>query len=224
MPENEVLAAALQLARPTFELFESAVAGPIAGYWGGLGLDAAKFSPLDHLITVDLSFLRSAIFASSGVMSVYGDAGTGEVMLRHGRREEFDLFSAGSIPLYAHVHRALPEPQSLERLLPEFWKGWLRRKAPDKLSGIPIAHPEIVEAFRSYEDIYFEESPIYQRARPPFGEIVAVIGGWARTWPEEEEGDRLGHQLVLTTFRDAEPWYEVYVDRTGAFEALARIT
>lgn len=53
--------------------------------------------------------------------------------------------------------------------------------------------------------------------------VYAQLGGWPTTWPEEGAEEQLKKQLVVRTYRDAEPWIEVF--RTGRrYEVRVRIT
>jgi hypothetical protein len=53
--------------------------------------------------------------------------------------------------------------------------------------------------------------------------VYAQLGGWPVTWPEEGANEQIRKHLVVRTYRDAEPWIEVF--RTvRRYEVQLRIT
>jgi hypothetical protein len=68
-----------------------------------------------------------------------------------------------------------------------------------------------------YERLWQANCPMYTKG------IVAVCGGWYFPWPDGDFTELLNSQLLLWTFKDAEPWIEVYFDGQG-FSVKERIT
>ena len=68
-----------------------------------------------------------------------------------------------------------------------------------------------------YEGLWQANCPMYIRG------IVAVCGGWHFPWPDGDFAEHLNSQLALWTFKDAEPWIEVYFDGHG-FSVKERVT
>jgi hypothetical protein len=54
--------------------------------------------------------------------------------------------------------------------------------------------------------------------------IYAMLGGWHEPWPENDAYDDEPGRLVLWTFKDAEPWLEVWQRPSGHLEVIPRIT
>src|SRR5262249_24848724 len=54
--------------------------------------------------------------------------------------------------------------------------------------------------------------------------IYAMLGGWHVPWPENDAYDDEPGRLVLWTFRDAEPWLEVWQRPSGKLDVIPRIT
>jgi hypothetical protein len=54
--------------------------------------------------------------------------------------------------------------------------------------------------------------------------IYAMLGGWHEAWPDNEAYDDEPGRLVLWTFKDSEPWLEVWQRPTGQLEVVPRIT
>jgi hypothetical protein len=68
-----------------------------------------------------------------------------------------------------------------------------------------------------YKRLWQANCPMYTKG------IVAVCGGWHFPWPDGDFTELLNSQLVLWTFKNAEPWIEVYFDGEG-FSVKERIT
>src|SRR5262249_17740336 len=54
--------------------------------------------------------------------------------------------------------------------------------------------------------------------------IFAMLGGWHVSWPENDAYDDEQGRLALWTFKDSEPWLEVWQRPSGQLEVVARIT
>ncbi|MEM6504274.1 MAG: hypothetical protein AAF711_02270 [Planctomycetota bacterium] len=61
----------------------------------------------------------------------------------------------------------------------------------------------------AYERLWQENCPLY------VGEVEAAIGPFQMPWPDDDWDEVGGLNLVLWTFRDAEPWVEVYQTQGG---------
>jgi hypothetical protein len=68
-----------------------------------------------------------------------------------------------------------------------------------------------------YERYYQSETPIY------FEGPYAQLGGWHIPWPDGDWAELLGYNLVIWTFRESEPWVEVW-ETDGAYKVIQRIT
>lgn len=66
--------------------------------------------------------------------------------------------------------------------------------------------------------MYRERCPLYLEDRP-----VAVLGGWHASWPDDEFYLPRQMRLALWTFREAEPWVEVF-ERSPNMPVRLRIT
>jgi hypothetical protein len=51
-----------------------------------------------------------------------------------------------------------------------------------------------------------------------------MLGGWHEPWPENDAYDDEPGRLVLWTFKNSEPWLEVWQRPSGQLEVVARIT
>ena len=68
-----------------------------------------------------------------------------------------------------------------------------------------------------YENIWMDNCPLYT------SDITAVVGGWQMPWPDGDFEEFIDHELVLWTFKDAEPWIEVFY-KGGKYTVKQRIT
>ena len=68
-----------------------------------------------------------------------------------------------------------------------------------------------------YENIWMDNCPLYT------SDVTAVIGGWQMSWPDGDFEEFIDHELVLWTFKDAEPWIEVFL-KDGKFIVKQRVT
>ena len=68
-----------------------------------------------------------------------------------------------------------------------------------------------------YENIWMDNCPLYGDG------VTAIIGGWQMPWPDGDFEEFIDHDLVLWTFKDAEPWIEVFL-KDGKFIVKQRVT
>ena len=68
-----------------------------------------------------------------------------------------------------------------------------------------------------YENIWMDNCPLYK------SDVTAIIGGWQMSWPDGDFEEFIDHELVLWTFKDAEPWIEVFL-KDGKYTVRQRIT
>ena len=72
-------------------------------------------------------------------------------------------------------------------------------------------------AAHEYEREWSKQCPLY------FDGVVATAGGWNMPWSEDDWESLLGHDFLLWTFEESEPWVEVFF-RNGAYSVFQRIT
>jgi hypothetical protein len=200
----------------------------LAGVWGGTGvvpLPAAS-SEARHWISVDCGWLERNGFGVKGCLSVY-EVGSLDIGVLNDPGWAFPERVADGIPLFGREEESLPDSQVFEAYLTEAENG--------AVEG---------EVGADYFTCAQANCPLYD------GAIAAVLGGWHVGWPDgppnlprlrvqTERIDAVGgpgvmpegetyrcepYRLVLWTFRDAEPWVEVWGDGAGELHAVARIT
>lgn len=155
-------------------------------------------------LRVDLRRHPNARLTAHGVLRVEVQPGTGKGQATLDRGKAL-LVNRGEKPLYAEDAWDFPCREILET------KG--RRPARDLLTGDRKAAEE-------YEAEWAKVNPTDNLTG---SQVYAQLGGWPVTWPEEGADEQLTKQLVLRTYRDAEPWIEVF--RTGRrYAVCVRIT
>ena len=94
-------------------------------------------------------------------------------------------------------------------------KRWLRsigleRHQYQEAEGEPLA--------LEYEGEFVRRAPLYA------GDIDAVVGGWHKMWPEDDFFLPLEMRLLVATFRDAEPYREIWRSPVGNIHVREHIT
>jgi hypothetical protein len=116
----------------------------------------------------------------------------------------FVLLGGGGIELVGTEDVALPPVEALEVYGSEEMRRLLQRPAQSS----PL-------------DTYEERCPLHYADKEG---IYAALGGWHVSWPESDAYDDEPGRLVLWTFKDSEPWLEVWQRPSGQLEVVPRIT
>ncbi|MGX9685769.1 hypothetical protein ACTQ9L_01270 [Deinococcus wulumuqiensis] len=217
---SELVERARSLARPTW-LLREAGEGPVMGIWGGEGVVARpteESNSFSHWLSVraDLLPLEPAL---SGVVSLYFDEEDARGLVLH--HPAATLSGADGEALYASARADLPHADALFEHLPPAQQEHLAQTfggTPGVLRGQAFGFPHPLAT--ALDNALVGEHPLWSDDPP-----AAQIGGWPWGWPDtawnEREGQ--GQTLVLWTFRDSEPWLEVWW--TGQqFEVAEHIT
>lgn len=196
-----------RLARPRLNLLRRQQSGEVVGVWGGTGPLSPPAGDWRHWITVSCDWLSRNGFAVSGLLGVYentnGDhfheftAVTGEAT---GGR----LLGGGGVELVGTEDVALPPPEALE----VYGSPAMRELTQRGNEGNPLA-------------TYQERCPLFYADAEG---IFATLGGWHVPWPENDAYDDELGRLVLWTFKDSEPWLEVWQRPSGQLRVVPRIT
>lgn len=166
------------------------------------------------VIRVDLSVHPDAAVRRDAILEVRSDpsASTAAVMVTAG-----GLGAGGeATPLYGVEADDVPSIDVVFARGTEAVGRWLAENRWSR--EVPWnANFTDAEPVRAYQRAWF--------AAHPFGATGtwAQLGGWPLPWPDEAVGPQLSRTLVLRTYRGAEPWIEVWLDRAG-FRATLRIT
>lgn len=130
-----------------------------------------------------------------------------------------DWPAAKGTPLYAHPASILPPIEAVFVLGSEEIGAWLAANNWPRTERYNSNFPGAA-IVRNYERIWFSEHPIYKNDP----DIYAAIGGWHFPAADSDWHDLVPATLLLTTFRDSEPWVEVFELPNGEYKVIQRIT
>jgi hypothetical protein len=118
--------------------------------------------------------------------------------------------------LFGQAGRSLPPIDGVFRLGSRAVQRWLRANNWDPKSGYNDNFADR-DPVRQYERRYQSECPLYRRG------AHAVLGGWHFPWPDGDWEELLKQALLVWTFKDSEPWVEVWRTKKG-YRVIQRIT
>lgn len=232
MTFEELIAEGHQLEKSCLYLTDEPNENGLVGYWGGEGPSNLPSGHLTwvgghrHWITLDCSWLTKQGHSAEGVVSVFERLESddleipellqneGEVIYQHKKTLE-DVEIEGQ-KLFGVESQSFPPIEAVCLYGSEKVEAWLseqnlKRTDYDALQG------EIVKRYKEY---WSERSP-YSTIMGE--EFFAVMGGWHIHWPDDDFYMPKEMELVVWTFRDAEPYVEVWSRRPN-FILKFRIT
>ena len=205
---------AKELALPCYDLIPASRGDEVLAHWSGKRSDLPERFPSfvgayksrRHVLSVDATLFESLTLKGRGPFALAFDT----------RRDDsestlaFPLNSGslasvsfeGTVPLRAVPTVSFPPLEAvllyggprIDSLLNEFG---LRRWEYSNLTD------NIAEEYRSY---FYEGCPL-MADEPPF----ARVGGWHLLWHDDDYYLPREMRLMLWTFQDSEPWYEVFL-------------
>lgn len=162
-------------------------------------------------ITIDATFFP---MVESSYISVLSDgSGSGAIECLNAMPE----LRAGDVRLAATKAPILPPIDAVFVYGSERVGSWLAQNGwqRDFPYNPNFADSALVE---QYERIHRSEHPFYS------DNTYAMIGGWHTPFPEGDWSELLDEELLVTTFRDAEPWLEAWRDNTGRLRVIERVS
>lgn len=224
---SELIACAESLQQPCFHLIEAKRGDAVVGYWGGQRSDVPETFPPEvtmyrarrHLLSID-----HALFDRLGVKLRYPFALTVWTNIEESEAPNTDSLDHGSldgvefkggVPLTLREAKSFPPFQAVCLYGDERAERWLKRQGLERwqYEDVPLDQRE------ELENAWRERCPMF--ADPP---IVAQIGGWHITWPEDNYYTPREMRLLVWTFRDSEPWYEIFQSSMRNLVVKSRIT
>ncbi|GAA5530241.1 hypothetical protein [Herpetosiphon gulosus] len=111
------------------------------------------------------------------------------------------------IALYAQTTTSLPPLDAVLRFGSTAIQAWSKPFCEDNnwLCADDMPDRSLVDA---YETVYQAQHPRYCE------NAIASIGGWHMVWPDGDWAELLEQQLLVCTYAEAEPWLEVWIDRS----------
>lgn len=202
------------LLSSSLELTTEPSPGRAVGVWGARVALEADGKRLEHVISVDCSWLQAHGFPVAGTLSLYSDGLSATPVLEP--ESPFRADAAGGRLLWGTESPSFPPPEALCLHGSERLASWLRDRGWSREDGAEAVIYRTAEG-DTYVRAWQERCPLYRNGP------AAVLGGWPVMWPDDDEYEARG-RLVLWTLRDAEPWIEVWIDRAGRLSAVARMT
>ena len=208
------------LAKPSLFLDETPTSSGVVAYWRGRGHVGYRGREGDrHRITFDCGWLSQQGLRVQGSVGVYDvDGRWGWVRPLHLDRLDMPLAELqieGGTPLFGREVRSFPPIEALCLYGGPAVGEWLASEGLDRTDYDIASTTELGEA---YQEEYRGRCPLYLDDQP-----VAVLGGWHAAWPDDEFYLPREMRLMLWTFRDAEPWVEVF-ERSPNMPVRLRIT
>lgn len=200
-----------KLSRPCVILHEGLLNEQTVGFWGGRGVPP---SLTEHWISIDCIWLKHIGINISGSISVFHDSKTDKWLVSNDQKVGFREKVVNGIPLNGMVSTSFPPLEALCLYGGDEIEKWLQSLGKLRTDFNELHNSEIGKA---YNREFQRRCPLYT------GQVDAVIGGWHMMWPESNSYDEHGLQMYLWTFRDAEPWIEVW-PQNNELKAVDRIT
>lgn len=224
---QRLIASAEKLQRPCFHLVEAKRGDAIVGYWRGhrsylprtFPPEVTRYVESQHLLSVEAQLwselgltLRNP-FAFMLHTTGEGDDEPTPVPVVSGTLSSVTFGDA--IPLTARRAQSFPPFPAVCLYGDENVAAWLREQGLERWEYEEVPP----QAISSFEDAWRARCPLF--FNPP---IVAQIGGWHIRWPEDDFYIPREMELLAWTFRDAEPWYEIFLTPMRNVVVKARIT
>lgn len=208
-----------RLARPSLLLDQAPTLTGIVAYWGGNGRLGYPGGDDDrHKITFDCSWL-----AEQGIR-VRGSIGVIEidprwkypvpVLIDRAPLTLSQLQMQGGVPLFGTETPSFPPIEAVCLYGGPIVEEWLASEGLERTDYDVAATTAIGER---YQEVYRKRCPLFSDGP------AAVLGGWHAIWQDDEFYLPREMRLVLWTFRDAEPWIEVF-ERSPNLPVRIRIT
>lgn len=206
---EHLLAEGERLARPCLLLSERRRGNAPSGFWGGEPVLKPPPGPWRYWLTIRCDWLSEHELPLRGILSLYTneeDCVSGVVI--HDPTGQLPQKVKGGVPLFGQEATSFPPVEAFLQYGSPAMKKCLRAE------GSPIPEWNFLE--KKYQD----HCPLYDSTES----TVAVLGGWHHPWPDGDWQPLTRKRFVLWTFRDSEPWVEVWLNRSGMFQVLQRIT
>lgn len=204
----------IRLSRPCLFLRESNSSDNVIGYWGGDGIVQAPSKLWRHVCSVNCEWFASVDIPLRGWLSVYISDRSNSVRAFSNERCSVTSIRTG-VPLVGVTRSSVPPLQAICHFGGKSVDDWLKARGIGRRDYDAFELPELDA---NYTKLWQAECPLYN------DDADVVLGGWHLQWPDGKRYDKRPGRLCLTTFRDAEPWIEVWCDESGSLKCFARMT
>jgi hypothetical protein len=219
MTLEELIEEGERLSKPSLLLVDSIEQSGIAGYWHG-GEPLTDGTARRLWLTLDCTWLsRHGSRLRDGVMCIYehiSKSGEQQGRVTYTPNQNLSTLTVEGLPLYGIEAESFPPIQAVCLYGSEHVEQWveslgLSRRDYDAVEQTPLGE--------AYQNIWLARSPLGNNKES----IVAVMGGWHMLWPDDDFYMPPEINLIVWTFRNAEPYIEVW-ERLPNFRVYFRIT
>ena len=215
------------LGLPCFDLVPAKPGDPVVAHWGGRRSDLpvqfpefvtalksqAHFLSVDQALFDQLGLQGRGPLALSMITTAEDDERLDHVNVLTGKISEVAF--EDSIPLTSKPAVSLPPFDAIVLYGGPAVQEWLASHGLQRWQYEDVAS----EARDGYRDHFNSQLPLCME-HPPF----ARVGGWHVTWPDDDFYVPREMRLMVWTFQDAEPWYEVFLSPLRNYVIKSRIT
>lgn len=221
MNSKQLIEEGRHLMRPCVHLKQSNKGAPLAALWGGSGSTPLSddISPMRHWLSLDCRCMPEGFEDLTGCLSVYVDTRGKQGIVAVAHSMQLGLSHTTGLELFAHPGSSWPPIDAIFRFGSSPVKDWIAKCGwkPEWLYNSNFKDHHIVSA---YEEHIREQNPFFREEE----DVYAMLGGWHESWPENDWCDLLDKRLVVFTYQEAEPWVEVWVDRSQNFQVIQRVS
>ncbi len=210
-----------------FDLVPAERGDPVVAHWGGRRSDLPEQFPefvtalksQVHFLSVDqalfdqLGLQGRGPLALSMITTAENDERLDHVTVSTGKISEVAF--EGSVPLTSKPAISLPPFEAILLYGGPAVQEWLSSQGLERWQYEEVAF----EAQDSYREHFNSQLPLCME-HPPF----ARVGGWHVSWPDDDFYIPREMRLMVWTFQDAEPWYEVFLSPLKNYVIKSRIT
>lgn len=219
MTPEAVIAEGERLARPCLFLDESPAPSGVVAYWRGYRVGYRGRDDDRHRVTLDCEWLSRHGVRVQGSVGVYDVDRRWRwpvpVNLDRLHAPLAELRMEGGVSLYGREMTSLPPVEALCLYGGPAVAEWLAAEGLDR-TDYHIASTTVVG--EAYQEVYRTRCPLFHEDHP-----AAVLGGWHACWPDDEFYLPREMRLALWTFRESDPWVEVF-ERSPNMPVRLRIT
>jgi hypothetical protein len=219
-----VIQEAEALALPCFDLVPVSRGEQPVAYWGGRRGDRPNKSTgairsSKHILSVDL-ILWDALslkgpYPFALELQELRDGGERAVTVPVRSARVDDVTFPGAVPLKSVRSVSLPPLEAVLLYGGPAVDAWLKERGLRRWQYADLTTKDT----EGYESYFYERCPLMS-ASPPF----ARVGGWHIHWSDDDFYIPREMRLMLWTFQDSEPWYEVFLTGMRNYVVKARIT
>lgn len=212
---------------PCFDLVPAERGDLVVAHWGGRRSDLPEkfpefvkaFKSQTHFLSIDQALFNQLDLQGRGpltlskVTTAEDDEKLHSVYVSTGKINEVAFID--SIPLTAKPAISVPPFEAVLLYGNSKVQEWLSTQGLQRWQ-----YGEVTQEFREqYQEHFNFQYPLFME-NPPY----VRVGGWHVSWPDDDFYIPREMRLMLWTFQDSEPWYEVFLSPQRNYVIKSRIT